>query len=179
MPAAALSIAQLMDFESAFETAAQANLAISGINAFIEGFTTKLPLIKTNVWFDTGPALDQLTILPIGGQSPNRFEQEFFRYTGTLTLEVTSNRDTAQQPTDLGVVTTFQAQLRGRVRAAFMQSQWPFQDGNLPFYRVSEIRPAGTTTGFDPARNLDTVRLAFVVTFAIQPTAWPAGFPPS
>ena len=174
---AAPTIAALLDFEAAFEKAAQAILGTSGINAYISQQDVATPLIQTAVGFDTNGALDELTILPLGGRSAQDL-QDFFRYTGTLTLEVSVSRDTARLPTDGGTA-GFLSQCRGRIRAAMMMSQWPFNDTNLPYYRVSEIRPMGTTTGFEQARNVDLVSMKFGVTFAIQPTAWPAGFPPA
>ena len=173
----ATSLTQLFDCEGQFEAAAQAVLATSGVNAFISQSTKQLPLINTGVNFDLGPALDELTFLPQGGQSGTSSEQEYFRYTGTLELRVEVNRDTAKQPIDGAV--SFLATVRALVRGAFMRSQWPFDDTNLPFYRVSDIRPNGSTDGFDVVRNVDMSALRFEVTFAIQPTAWPTGFPPS
>lgn len=175
---AAPNLAALFDFEGQFETAASAVLEASGINAFISQDPKKLPLINTGITLETGPALDQLFFLPIAtGQTvPN--EQEYMRYTATLVLEVSVNRDTQRQPAFEGV-TTFLAQTRSLVRAAFMRSQWPFDDTNLPYYRVSDIRPMGTNDGSDEVRNVDLISLRFVITFAIQPTAWPIGFPPS
>ena len=174
---AAPTLAALLDFESAFEKAAQAILSTSGINGYISQQNEKVALVSTSLSFDTGPAIDELTILPLGGRSAQDL-QDFFRYTGELTLEISVNRDTAQTPADAGT-SGFLSQCRGRIRGAFMQSQWPFNDTNLPFYRVSEIRPAGTVTGFDQTRNADLVSIKFAITFAIQPTAWPAGFPPA
>jgi hypothetical protein len=173
---AAPSLAALYDFESQFERAAQDVLEGSGIAGFITAQGEKLPTINTGVSFETGPALDQLTFLPLAsGQVPPAY-QEYFRYTGNLDLEVSVNRDTVRQPTDTGV-TTFLGEVRGRIRSTFLKSIWPFDDSNLPYLRVSDIRPNGTTIGFNQALNVDTQVLRFVITFAIQPSAWPVGFP--
>lgn len=174
---AATSLAQLYDFEGQFESAAQAVLQDSQIVAFISQSKKQLPLINTGIDFQVGPALDQLTFLPLAPGQTQPTEQEYFRYTGILELSMEVPRDTARSPTD--DVAAFLDQIRGLVRAAFMRSQWPFQDSNLPYYRVSDIQPAGTTTGFNQVRNTDEVSLRFTITFAIQPTAWPTGFPPS
>lgn len=174
---AAPSLPALLDFEGQFESAAQAILKDSGVAAFVSQAKKQLPLISTGVIFETSEALDQLTFLPLASGQTQPTEQEYFRYKGTLELEVQVNRDTARSPVD--EVGTFLAQVRGLVRAAFLQSQWPFQDSNLPYYRVSAIRPTGTITGYDQPRNSDVVSLRFEITFAIQPTAWPAGFPPT
>lgn len=175
---AAPSLSALFDFEGQFETAAQAVLEASGINAFISQQAQQLPGAYTGIAFDVGGAIDQLTFLPLGGQT-TRTEQEFFRYNGTLELQVSVARDSARGPDQSGV-DSFLAQCRGLIRAAFLQSQWPFDDTNLPYYRVSAIRPDGTTTGNSgPPRNEDVISLRFAVTFAIQPGAWPTGFPPT
>lgn len=173
----ATSLAQLYDFEGQFESAAQAVLVDSSIVSFISHTKKQLPLINTGIGFQVGPALDQLTFLPLAPGQTNPVEQEYFRYTGVLELNISVARDTARSPTT--DVTNFLDQIRGLVRAAFMRSQWPFQDSNLPLLRVSDIQPAGTTTGFNQVRNSDEVSLRFTVTFAIQPTAWPVGFPPT
>lgn len=175
---AAPSLAALLDFESQFETAAQAILADAGIYAVISQQNEKTPGIFTGVGFDTGPALDQLTFLPLAsGQTPPPY-QEYFRYTGSLELEVAVPRDSVRQPTEDGV-DSFLGQVRGLIRGTFLRAIWPFDDTNLPYLRVSDIRPNGTTTGFDQPQNRDTVLLRFLITFAIQPTAWPSGFPVS
>ncbi len=174
---AAPSLAALLDFESAFETAAKTLLATSGINAFISQQAEKLPLINTGISFDLGAAYDELTILPQGGRSA-RDQQDFFRYTASLEFMVSVNRDTNRDPTQAGA-DSFLGQIRGLIRGAMMQSQWPFRDSNLPYYRVSQIRPNGTSTGYEQERNVDLVTLRFQIDFAIQPAAWPSGFPPS
>ena len=149
----------------------------SGILAFVTQSRDQLPLINTGVDFTVNAAIDQLTFLPLAPGQTNPVEQEYFRYTGVLEVAVEVPRDTARSPTTDAV--SFLAQVRGQVRAAFMRSQWPFDDTNLPLYRVSDIIPAGTVDGFDQVRNADTCSLRFTVTFAIQPSAWPAGFPPT
>ncbi len=174
---AAPNLSALLDFEGQFESAAQAILQSSGINAFVSQNAAQLPLINAGVNFDLGAALDELTILPKGGQAAAT-EQDFFRYTGNLVIQMSVDRDTSRQPDQSGVQ-TFLAQARALIRAAFMQSQWPFDDTNLPYCRVSQIRPMGTTSGYNQPRNCDLISLRFEITFAIQPSAWPTGFPPS
>ena len=174
---AARNLSELLDFEGAFERAAQTILDGLGFETLISQANVKAPLIYVKAYADLGPAIDELTILPLGGQTTQQ-QQDFFRYTLMLTTEVSVPRDTAKPAADAGV-TSFLAQARAQIRAAFMMSQWPFQDSNTPFVRVSEIRPMGTSTGFLQPRNCDMTTLRFQITFAIQPTAWPAGFPPS
>lgn len=174
---AAPSLTALYDFEGQFEAATQAVLTAGGVTNYITQQKVQLPLIQTGVAFETQAAIDQLTFLPLASGQTNPVEQEYFRYTGILSLRVEVNRDNAQSiPT--GVPTFFNG-LRGLIRGLFMRSQWPFQDSNLPYYRVSDLRPNGSFMGFDVVRNIDFVELRFLVTFAIQPTAWPAGFPPT
>ena len=177
MSVAASSLAELFDFEGQFEKAAQAILQTSGVNAYVTQSRQQLPLINTGIDFNVSAAIDQLTFLPLAPGQTTPTEQEYFRYDGTLELTVEVPRDTARSPSTAAV--SFLAQSRALIRAAFMRSQWPFQDSNLPYYRVSNIMPSGTIDGFDQTRNVDSSILRFTITFAIQPTAWPTGFPPS
>ena len=177
MGMAAPNLAALYDFEGQFETAVQAILEANGILAFLERTQEKIPLINTGIAFTVGPAIDELTPLPIAsGQTEP--EQEYFRYNATLQLDVEVPRDNPNSPKLPGVDSVL-AESRALIRSILMRSQWAFRDSNLPYYRVSDIRPGGTFITFDQARNTDTSSLQFAVTFAIQPTAWPTGFPPS
>lgn len=170
--ALAPNFATLFDFEGKFEAAAQTVLETAGINAFISRQTDKLPLISTGVVFSVGSAIDELTFLPLDvGQTPPP-SQEYFRYVGNLQLRLEVERDTQKPPVSAGV-SSFFAEARGLIRRAFMRSQWPFQDSNLLYYRVSNIRPNGGTEGFDSQRNVDSLILQFEVTFAIMQDAWP------
>ncbi len=160
----------LFDIEGHFESAAQGVLETAGLNAFISRQTDKLPLINTGIQFSVGPAIDELTLLPldVGYTVP---DQEYFRYVGNLQLRLEVERDT-QKPPDQAGVSSFFAQARSMIRRAFMRSQWPFRDTNLLYYRVSNIRPNGSTEGMDPVRNVDSLIMQFEVTFAIMPGAW-------
>ncbi len=170
--ALASNFAELFDFEGHFEAAAQSVLADVGLAAFISRQTDKLPLINTGVLFSVGPAIDELTFLPLGiSQMPPR-SQEYFRYVGDLQIRLEIERDTAKPP-DLAGVSSFFAQARSLIRHAFMRSQWPFRDSNLLFYRVSNIRPNGVTEGLDVVRNVDSLIMRFEITFAIMQDAWP------
>lgn len=171
--ALAANFAELFDFEGHFESAAQSILEEAGITSFIERQTEKMPLINTGVAFSVGPAIDQLTFLPLDGdQSGPPPSQEYFRYTGSLELALQIPRDTQKPPNAAGVESFF-AEARSMIRTAFRRSQWPFNDTNLEFYRVSNIRPNGTTSGFDQDRNCDSLVLRFEITFAIMQDAWP------
>jgi hypothetical protein len=170
--ALAANFAELFDFEGHFEAAAQVVLTESGINSFIARQTEKIPGISTGVVFSTGPALDQKTFLPIASGQTEAL-QEYFRYTGDLQLTVQVERDSPTTPRNAGVTSLF-AEIRSLIRRAFMGSQWPFNDTNLEFYRVSNIRPNGSTEGVDQGLNRDTLIMRFEVTFAIMQDAWPA-----
>lgn len=174
---AAPNLAALFDFEGQFESAAQTILDDSGILSFVERSQEKLPLINTGIAFTTGPAIDELTFLPLASGETER-RQEYFRYTGNLELRVEVNRDTPQAP-KLPGVDTLLAESRALIRGAFLRALWPFRDSNLPYCRVTDIRPAGTVAIFDQQRNTDISSLQFAITFEIQPAAWPSGFPPS
>lgn len=171
---AAPNLETLFDFEGQFEQAAQAVLDANGVTAFISQQAEKLPQINTGIGLDINPALDELEQIPAPnnwpvGQPP---PQEYFRYTGNLEFRVEVPRD--DNASAVSGVDTMMSELRGKVRAAMMRCCMPFNDSNLPYYRVSDIRPNGTTTGWEQVRNVDFCSLRFVITFAIQPSAWPA-----
>lgn len=172
---AAPSLAALLNFEDQFEDAAQAILESAGVVSFVSQSKDKLPLVNTGVNFECGAALDTLNWLPnVSGQTQPT-QQEYTRYVGILELRVEVNRDTAREP--LPSTYNFLGSIRGLVRAAFLFSQWPFQATNLPWLGVTDIRPNGSSTGFDQVRNVDSFIQRYQVTFEIQATAWPAGFP--
>lgn len=174
---AAPDLQTLFDFEGQFEDAAQAILVASGIAGYISQQAAKIPIINTGLGFDVNPAIDELTQIP----SPNNWPagqaapQEYFRYTGNLEFRVEVPRDQETiTPASAGSVDTLMRSVRGKLRATMMRCVMPFTDANLPYYRVSDIRPNGTTTGYEAVRNIDFCSVRFVVTFAIQPGAWPA-----
>ena len=175
---AAPDLPTLLDFEGNFETAAQAVLATAGITGYVSQQAVKLPLISTGIFADLGPALDELTELavpstwPAGTPPP----QEYYRFTINLELRVEVPRD-GNTPTPAPDVTTLLRTIRGQIRGAFLRVLFPFNDVNLPYYRVSDIKPSGTVTGFEAVRNIDFCSLRFTVTFAIQPGAWPQWLP--
>lgn len=163
----------LFDFEGQFEAAAQAVLTANGITSYLSQAKSKLPLLETAIALDVGPAIDELTQIPSptswpADQAP---PQEYFRYPATLGLEVNVPRD--DNGATLPGVTTLLSQIRGQIRAAFMRVVFPFNDSNLPYLRVSDIRPAGSLTAWRRETNVDFTSLRFAITFSIQPSAWP------
>jgi hypothetical protein len=172
MPAANLT--ELLDFEGQFLNAAQAILVASGIAAYIDQQAVKLPLLSTGIGMDVNPAIDELTQIPAPSNWPNgqAAPQEYFRYTGNLEFRVEVPRD-ASAATITGLDALL-SQIRGQIRAAMMRCVMPFTQTNLPYYRVSDIRPNGTATGYEAQRNIDFCSVRFVITWAIQPEAWPA-----
>lgn len=168
------NLTALFDFEGQFEAAAQAVMTANGITSFVSQQADKLPPISTGIGFDLGPAIDELTQIPAPTNWPTgqAAPQEYFRYTGTLEIRVEVPRD--QESSSVPGVENFIGELRGKVRAAMMLTVMPFSPTNLPWLRVSDIRPNGTSTGWDQPRNVDFCSLRFAITFAIQPGAWPA-----
>ena len=175
MPAAP-NLIVLFDFEGQFEAASVPVLAASGITGYISQQAVKLPLPYTGIAADAGPAKDQLTFLPSPpgwtGESP---PQDYYVYPLNLSLlcEVPRDANGAVDPN----VPTFLAELRARIRAAFMRILMPFDDTNLPYYRVTDIRPNGAQVGYDAKRNVDFVDVRFLITFEIKPDSWPAWTP--
>lgn len=172
---AATDLPTLLDFEGQFEDAAQAMLAASSITAYISQQAVKKVLINTGLAFDTGAAVNELTQLalppgwPVGQQPP----QEYFRFTGNLTVQIEVPRD-QNAPTPAPDVGTILRTMRGQLRALMLRVNMPFTDTNLPLLRVTDIRPGGATTGFESARNIDFCTLSFAISFLIKPDSWPA-----
>lgn len=174
MPAPNLTA--LYNFEGQFETAAQGILA----NVLIDAYKTndpqvKLPVQHVAISFNLGPAIEgefaQLpkpASWPVGAPPP----QEYFRYNGTLEYRVQVPRDETD-PTTEGVDTLFE-QIRGKLREEMMQSVRPFNEVNLPYYKVSRVRPDGANNGENAEGNADRMFLRFVITFEIRKDAWPA-----
>lgn len=173
MPAPSLE--KLFDFEGAFETAAQTILVAAGITARIDMEQDKLPVTNTGIMFDLGAATDDLTQIrtpaawPPGSVPP----MEFTIYDAMLELALEVPRDENDPTNPSPTVATLFAEIRGMIRNTFMQTCMPFDATNLPYYRVSRIKPMGCSTGFDRAMNQDFCRLRFAIRFAILPDAWP------
>jgi hypothetical protein len=173
MPAANLT--QLYDFEGQFEAAAQAILADVLINSYVTGQDEQMPLLKTAIAFDVGPAqegkfvqLEKPASWPAGMIPP----QEYFIYAATLEYRVEVPRDD-RQPTIAGV-SSMLSQIRGKLREVMMQSVRPFNEVNLPLYKVARIRPNGSSTGQNATGNADVIFIRWDLTFEIRKTAWPA-----
>lgn len=176
MSAPATNLEELFNFEGNFENIAQDVLDAAGVTAYLTSARTNIPLLSTGIAADLNPALDLLTEIPKPTNWPadTAAPQEYFRYTLRLNLRVEVPRDD-NTPTSSGVWTMLE-QVRSKIRAAFMRSCMPFNPTNCPLYRVSDIKPNGTTTGTEGQgrKNLDFTDLGFVVTFSIVPDAWPA-----
>lgn len=173
MPSQAANLVELYDFEGQFEVAAQGVLAAAGITAAISQAAAQLPLVTTGISFDVQLATGDLALLatPPGWPANTPPPQEYFRYTATLEFRVEVPRD-RNTPTIPQVQTLF-SEFRGKVRAYFGRIAAPFDETNLPYYEIGDIKPAGAFTGFEGVRNIDFCAIRFAVTFAIRPTAWP------
>lgn len=170
----AQNLPDLLDFEGHFETAAQQILTANGIAAYISEQQVKLPLLNTGIGIDIAPALDALRFLPKPSNWPVDREapQDFFRYPSMMEFRIEVPRDA--NGASLPGVDTMLREVRGKIRAAMLMCCAPFNAANLPYYRVSEIRPNGTITGFEAVRNIDFCSIRFAITFAIVDGAWPA-----
>ncbi len=176
MPTQATDFTELFDFETAFEKAAQSILTSAGVVSYISQQNVTRAIINTGIAVDIGPAIDELKQLtsPVGWPTDQAPPQEYFRYNLGLEFSVEVPRDqNAISPPPADGVDKLLAQIRAKIRTAMMRVLMPFDDTNLPLYRVTDIRPNGTTTGFEAVRNIDFVSLRFAITFGIQPTAWP------
>lgn len=179
MPSQAPDLPTLLDFEAQFEDAAEAILEAAVIAAFTSQENTKLPLINTGISADLGPAIDELTdlALPSTWDPAKTPPQEYFRFTLALEFRIEVPRD-ENTPTPPPAQVTVLRTIRAKIRAVMLRIMFPFNDSNLPYYRVSDIRPNGATTGeTGSSRNIDFCALRYLITFTIQPTAWPAYVP--
>jgi hypothetical protein len=169
------SFEKLFDFETNFEAAGQALLASTGVTAFISQQTQQLGnrQVYTGIGLDMGPALDELMQLepPPGWPDDHEPPAEFFRYDAGFELRVAVQRDKNATPDP--TVDTLMAFVRGRIRANMMMSCAPFNPTNLPYYRVSMIRPNGSSWGYEGARNVDFQNLRYAIRFAMLKESFP------
>jgi hypothetical protein len=172
---AAPDMETLLDFEGNFETAAQGVVTAAGLTNYIEAQQVKLPLLFSGILFDAGAALDELTFIPKppGWPADQAPPQEYFHYDGTLEFRISVPRDRNEDNVPNPLVPTMMGYCRARLRNYFRLCVAPFNATNLPYYRVSSIRPTGSQHGYESARNLDFQNVRFAVRFAIIPDAWP------
>ncbi len=182
---AAPNLTALYDFEGQFESAAQAILADVLINAYVSGQDEQMPTPKTAIAFDLGPALEnRFSPLPKPASwpaldaygKPKDNPREYFIYSAALEYRVEVPRDD-RQPTIAGV-TSMLSQIRGKLREVMMLCVRPFNEENLPYYKVIRIRPNGANMGVNATGNADIVFLRYDLSFEIRPTAWPAWIEP-
>lgn len=178
MPLPAPSIEVLLDFETNFESAGQTVLASTGITeAFISQQQVQMFAgrdIYTGIGLDLGSATEELQQIPKPSNWPANTPPpaEHFRYDAILEYRLAVLRD-KNSTNDPNVDTLF-ALFRSRIRNAMMLTCAPFNQTNLPYYAVSSLRPAGSTWGFEVARNIDFQNLRWALKFAINRAAWPS-----
>lgn len=169
----ATNLAQLLNFEGNFETAAYSLLVSEGVVAAITEGQTNLPLVVTGIGVDVAPAIDELQILTKpnnwpGGTPP---PQEYFRYPASIEFRIEIPRD--KNGTSYAGALNLMGEVRGKIRSFMLRCVAPFNANNLPFYEIGDIKPAGASFGWDSTRNVDFSWLRYQMTFAIRPTAWP------
>ncbi len=173
MPAPNLTA--LFDFEGQFEKAAEGILAAVLIECYKTGDDQPLPPFNALVAFDLGPAIEgEFAQLKKPASWPDGMAppQEYRRYNATLEFRVQVPRDD-REPTIAGVDSML-SQVRGKLREVMMQCVRPFNEINLPYYKVSRIRPDGASSGESKDANADRAFIRFALTFEIRPSAWPA-----
>ena len=162
----------LFNFEEIFEDATAAVIAAATLPVLKARETAENAELITYCEFELGDAQGVPTrkvgLHPTTGIPFIEYE----RYEGSfLSITIKANRFF-----DAGggaVANTDLAQVRAKIRTLFRQSQWPFHDGNLFYYRVSKLRPLRPQNGTDQSKTADYSTLRYAVDFAIMPEAWP------
>jgi hypothetical protein len=164
----------LFDFEGQFENAALELLTAVVINAYASGGDQQTAVENCGIQFTLGPAVEgkfaQLpkpASWPVGEPAP----QEYFIYDATLEFRAEVPRDDPA-PTIEGVSSKL-GEIRGKLREEMMQCVRPFTETNLPYYKVSRIRPAGSSYGENQQRNTDVAFIRYTLRLEIRPDAWP------
>lgn len=160
----------LTNFEENIEKATLAAITaanIAGMRSTQEG---EQPNFGVGIEFTLGAATGTMHRRPSPASPPR---MEYSEYVGVLEVQLKANRPTVGASTVAGIDTAFGVAL-GSLRELFMESEWPLNDTNLPYYRLSLLRPAGTPRGVTQGTEQDIATLRFDVKFCIRPDAWPA-----
>lgn len=157
---------QLYNFSETFEAATLGVLQGAGVAAYGAGATEDVPLNRATVSFSCGPATDEFTQITSGGKL------ERFRYTGCR-LDVEVHWDRVNESVTSDTLREMN-KTAATIRAVLRQSEWPLDDENLKWYRVSSLRPLGENKGLDQQRMCDVLTLSYSVDFQVLGDAWPS-----
>jgi hypothetical protein len=167
---AAPDLETLLDFETNVEAAAKTFLStatgLAASSAFASLDQDDLVLPRFSAMFELGEALD-----PTDAKTTGSSELEYRKYTGTLSVMVSTNA--AIDGTE-----TNHRSIRAKVRSALLLNAANFttSDGDggtiLPYYDVNYLRPTGTTMEIDG--DIATSTLAYEMNLVIRNDAWPA-----
>ena len=156
---------QVYAFEDAFETAAAGVMKAAGFyDSLISGANETLPESRIEIMFVLGETLNEAVL--INGQHV----YDYFNASLRLKLVTVRPRD---QPSLLPGVSNLHAEWLGGIRTAFEERVRPFNETNLPWYKVNTIRSSGSARDFDARWFEDFSTLSFLIEFGIRSDAWP------
>lgn len=159
MPAA--NMETLLDFETQIEAAAVSILeAATGLGCFGTLGMDALTMPRLEVQSRLNEAVDPPTQRD-GGASPATID--YTAYYSALQVRVITDNTQGQSANH--------ALIRGKIRAAFLQSASNFDGITLPFLAMKYFRPTGTQSEADQDFNIST--LDYELRFTIRADAWP------
>lgn len=162
MPAASLEA--LHDFEGQFSVAAREILVAGGFPAArADGDPSKKPDEVTATKFVVGESTGERAFT-----AENK--PVYSTYLGSLEVLITRRRDDNEEVAVDGINRRL-GQSIAKIRALFLESEEPFTAAALPYYRVTDIKPAAPDYAFED--RIDVVVLSWDITFSIAPDAWP------
>ena len=167
--------AELFDFRTQIVRAARQILEAGGITAAGPGDgVARIPRYYTSVDFSRGGATGQKAPIPLSASRA----YEYSAFTGTLSFLVTVPAETDEK-SGTAYLTETHARTLDQVTATahtlFMEHLEPFTATLLPSLDVREIVPLEPDERPETEREIDTARLRWRLTFAIQQSAWPTG----
>lgn len=173
MPLAAPNLPAMYAFEENFTVALGAVMIAIGVPAYVDQQAAKIPITNVLSAVDIGNAIDEKTEVPVPADWPadQAPPQEYFRY--PVNFEFVIGVPLDDNNATVEGAETMVGQLTGLIRAGMSLISQPFTAENLPYYRVTDIRPAGTSAGVMQQKNVYVCTMRFVGTFEIRNTAWP------
>ncbi|MBC7367569.1 MAG: hypothetical protein H7343_12310 [Undibacterium sp.] len=173
-PTQLAAYAKLFDYRTQFVQAARQILSAGGIAAAMPGDgDQQIPRTYNSLDFAVGGA-DASRKIPValGG---GRY-REYGRFTGTLTLMVCVPIEEVQAAGDQLTVEHLREldRITSTARVLFMEHLEPFSATLLPNLDVQALVPIEPDERPEEAREVNTARLRWRLTFELRPNAWPS-----